>query len=163
MFDPVLIAIWVVMLVAFNIPVIYLLKRNGIPQTLVFAASLLMSAGIYTAIEKVLSYPMPLTWELFPADDYVVLAFDIRKDQIYLLLDDGAGIPRYYVVPIGQGEKDLGRQMAEKLPGMFQRAKNRNGSDLHYRPSLGGDKDGHRLFVTMPEAPRPKEVTVRDR
>ena len=158
MFDPVLVAIWVVMLIGFNIPVVYLLKRNGIPQAIVLLGSLLMSAGIYMAIEKVLSYPMPLTWELFPADDYVVLAFDIRKDQIYLLLDDGGGIPRYYVVPIGMGEYDLGRQMAEKLPGMYQRAKEFNGSEVKYRPSLGGDPDGERLFVDMPQMPPPKEV-----
>ncbi len=109
------------------------------------------------AVEKVLSYPMPLTWELFPAEQYEVLAYDIRKDQIYLLLDDGAGIPRYYVVSIGTGEDDLGRLMAEKLPGMFQESKEVNGSKLMYEPSLE-ERDGSRLMIDMPMAPPLKDV-----
>lgn len=157
MFEPVLIAIWLLIVIGFNVPVYYLSKRSAIPQRMVLLAALLMSGGIYMAVEKVLSYPMPLTWELFPAESYVVLAYDIRVDQIYLLLDDGGGIPRYYVVPIRDKEGDLGKNMAERLPGMFQEASELNGGKLRYEPSLG-QENGHGLMLEMPEAPGPKRV-----
>lgn len=157
MFDPTLIAIWVVLMIGFNVPVFYLLKKNGIPQSMVLVASLFMSAGIYFAVEKVLSYPMPITWELFPPKSYGVLAYDIRESVIYLLLDDGGGVPRYYVVSIGDGKKDLGRRMAERLPDMFERARRRNGARLMYEPSLGKKYDNP-LFIDLPETPAPKGV-----
>ncbi len=157
MFEPVLIAIWVVLMLAFNIPMYYLLKRNGIPQKIVLVASLLMAGAMYAGVERLLSYPMPMHWELWPAKSYDVIAFDIRRDLIYILLDDGHGIPRYYVVPIGDKKGDLGRLMAEKLPGLAQEAREMNGSKLKYEPSLG-QKEGSPLFVKLPEAPGPKRV-----
>lgn len=144
MFEPHIIAIWLAANVAFNIPLVYIaFKHRKAKATPFILAGIIWALASYGALERLISYPMPLHWEWFPAAKYEVLAFQIKDgDAVYLWLQpEGGGPPRYYVVPWMKGKKPYGKAMADRL--MSERAKARSkGGKLIYEPSLRRDPSG---------------------
>jgi len=152
MFSPTLIGIWLLMSVAFAIPACYILVQSKVPHMMLLAF-MAYSLGSYIAVERVLSHPMPLSWEVAPANKYQVIGYTIKEDMIYVLFD-GGGVPRYYVLPIKDGENDPGRMMAERLPGMMAKANKYAQGAVMYEPALNGSMG--MLTLDLPKAPPPK-------
>lgn len=127
--------IWILLLLAVFLPTAYLLVIRKMSRFWATVALMWFGFGSYLMVETVMSYPKPIQLEMFPAEEYQVIAFVIKPGEaLYVYLDAGSGAPRSYSLKWGKRAKKL----AHELTVGRAQAKAHKGT-LYYMPGLGSD------------------------
>jgi hypothetical protein len=146
--DPNLWFAWVLIQLAFFVPVFYLVSTKKMGNLASLLASILMAAGTYWGIETLLSYPKPIEIQVgwLAPKEYRVIAFKVASgDALYLYLDTGEQTPRSYSMRWSPKTSRLVNELIRKS------AKSRNeGGDIMYNPSVE-ESEGVSLRFPLPD------------
>lgn len=135
--DRYLIIVWAMINIAFFVPIFYLVKNKLMSQWMSTTAATLLAIAIYLAVESIYSYPKPFELEMWPEEQYTVIAVKVRPGEaLYMYVDDGSGTPRSYSFKWSPEVSKLVNALR------VARARNRatgNRGKVYYDPSLGSD------------------------